>query len=239
MLLSGPLANGACAGDVRIAVAANFTQAAREIGAAFQAATGNRPIFSFGSTGQLYAQITQDAPFEVFLAADQARPRKAVENGLALGDSRFTYATGKITLFSKMRDLVAGEATLRDGRFTRLAIANPDTAPYGAAAVAAIKALGLYQALKPKIVQGNNIAQTYQFVATGNAELGFVALSQVIDKAGGSRWAVPEHLYRPIAQDAVLTRRGADSETARAFLVFLRGPEARAVKEKYGYGAGD
>ena len=224
--------------EVKVAVATNFTAAAKEIGAAFATATGHKTIFSFGSTGKLYTQITQDAPFEVFLAADQVRPEHAVENGLAVPSSRFTYATGKLVLYSRDENLVTDDDTLRKGAFTRIAIANPVTAPYGAAAVEVMTTLGVYEQLKPKIVQGDNIAQTYQYVETGNAELGFVALSQVIGQAGGSRWIVSDDLYTTIAQDAVLLKQGEDNEAAQAFVTFLRGPEARAVKEKYGYGNG-
>ncbi len=233
------LAGPAAAGEVKVAVAANFTEAAKEIGTLFEQATGHKAVFSFGSTGQLYTQISQEAPFEVFLAADQARPRKAADEGLAAGAAPFTYATGRIVLYSTDPALVSGEATLKQGRFEKLAIANPATAPYGAAAVAAMKALGVYDALSGKLVQGNNIAQTYQFVDTGNAELGFVALSQIAGKDGGSRWLVPETLYPVIAQDAVLLKQGAGNEAATAFIAFLMGPEARAVKEKFGYGAGE
>jgi molybdate transport system substrate-binding protein len=226
------------ADEVKVAVAANFTEAAKEIGELFEKKTGDKAIFSFGATGQLYTQITQEAPFEVFLAADQKTPKKAIADGLALGDSLFTYATGQIVLYSKDKDLVRGEETLKEGKFQKIAIANPATAPYGAAAVQVMQALDIYDALKPKIVQGNNIAQAYQFVDTGNAELGFVALSQVINKDGGSRWVVPGKLYASIAQDAVLLKAGEDNPAAKTFLVFLKGPEARAVKEKYGYGVG-
>ena len=229
----------ACAGEVRAAVAANFTEAARQIGALFEAETGHEAILSFGSTGQIYTQITQGAPFDVLLAADQARPKLAIDKGFAVPDSRFTYVSGRIALFSNDPGLVIGAATLRDGGFTRLAIANPVTAPYGAAAVEALTALGLHEQLRPKIVQGNNIAQTYQFVATGNAELGFVAVSQIAGHDRGSRWPVPETLYTPIAQDAVLLTRGADNPAARAFMAFLRSPAARRVTEKYGYGPGE
>ncbi|MCU0767526.1 MAG: molybdate ABC transporter substrate-binding protein [Gammaproteobacteria bacterium] len=229
----------AVAAEVRVAVAANFIEPAREIGARFTKATGQRLVLSSGATGQLYTQITQDAPFEVFLAADRATPQKAIDEGFAVAGSRFTYATGRLVLFSKDPALVGGEATLREGRFTRLAIANPATAPYGTAAVEVMKALGTYDALAGRFVQGNNIAQTYQFVETGNAELGFVALSQIAGHEGGSRWLVPGSLHAPIAQDAVLLERGADNEAARAFLVFLRGPEGRAVVERFGYGAGN
>jgi molybdate transport system substrate-binding protein len=235
LLAAAPVA----AAEIRVAVAANFIEPVKEIGALFAKATGHQAVFSPGGTGQLYAQITQDAPFEVFLAADEATPKKAVDQGFAVAGSRFTYATGRLALFSRDPALVRGEATLREGRFTKLAVANPATAPYGAAAVEVMKALGVYDGLAARLVQGNNIAQTYQFVATANAELGFVALSQIARQAEGSRWLVPDSLHAPIAQDAVLLQRGADSEAARAFLAFLRGPESRAVVAKFGYGTAD
>jgi molybdate transport system substrate-binding protein len=228
----------ATADDVNAAVAANFTDAANEIGALFAEKTGHNAIFSFGSTGQLYAQITQEAPFEVFLAADRERPAKAVADGFGVDSSVFTYATGSIVLFSADPDLVTGEATLTEGAFEKIAIANPVTAPYGAAAIEAMMALGVHEALQPKIVQGNNIAQTYQFVETGNAELGFVALSQVVNDDRGSKWMVPDDLYSAIAQGAVLLKRGEENPAATAFIDFLKGPEADAVKERYGYGTG-
>jgi molybdate transport system substrate-binding protein len=233
-----PPAAPALAAEVRVAVAANFIEPAREIGALFQKATGHRAVFSSGATGQLYAQITQDAPFEAFLSADQATAEKAIDGGFAEVGTRFTYATGRLVLFSRDAELVKGETTLREGRFTRLAIANPITAPYGTAAVEVMKALGVYDALAARLVRGNNVAQAYQFVESGNAEVGFVALSQVVRDAEGSRWLVPDALHSPIAQDAVLLKHGIDSEAARAFLVFLKGPESRAVIAKYGYRAG-
>jgi molybdate transport system substrate-binding protein len=227
------------AGTVHVAVAANFTDAAREIGVLFEAATGHRAVLSFGSTGQLYTQITQAAPFEVFLAADQERPALAVDDGHAVAASRFTYATGRLALYSADPGRVTGEATLAAGDFAKIAIASPEAAPYGRAAVEAMHRLGLYAALAPKLVYGNNVAQAYQFVATGNAELGFVALSQIAAHDRGSRWIVPEELHAPIAQDAVVLERGAGNRAAAAFAAFMKGPEARAVKQKYGYGAGD
>ena len=236
--VAGPIfaASAARAGEVKVAVAANFTEAAKEIGALFEKATGHKAVFSFGATGQFYTQITQDAPFDVFLAADQEHPRKAVTDGFAVLDSIFTYATGKIVLFSNNKDLVKGEATLKDGGFSKIAIANPAIAPYGVAAVETMKKLGVYDTLKPRIVQGNNIAQTFQFVATGNAELGFVALSQVVGNDEGSRWIVPQALYKIIAQDAVLLKKGVGNVAATAFIAFLKSPEARQIEEKYGYG---
>jgi molybdate transport system substrate-binding protein len=224
------------AGETNVAVAANFTDAANEIAEVFKEKTGHEAILSFGSTGQLYTQITQDAPFEVFLAADDERPARAVDEGFAVPDSQFTYAIGRSVLWSKNPNLVQGEATLKNGDFTKIAIANPETAPYGAAAVQVMQALGVYDQLEPKIVQGNNIAQTFQFVETENAELGFVALSQVIGDTEGSRWEVPTDLYEPIRQDAVLLEKGGDSEAAKGFLEFLQGPEAAAIIEKFGYG---
>jgi molybdate transport system substrate-binding protein len=172
----------------------------------------------------------------VFLSADQSTPKKLVDDGLAVADSLFTYAVGKIVLFSTDATVVIGEQTLRVAKFNKIAIADPATAPYGTAAVEVMKALGVYDALASKIVQGSNIAQTFQFVETGNAELGFVALSQVGAKQGGSRWIVPANLYSPIRQDAVLLRSGANSEAAEAFLAFMKGPEAAQVIEKFGYG---
>lgn len=230
--------NAQVGGEVKAAVAANFTEPAKEIGAAFEKATGHRLALSFGATGQFYAQITQGAPFDVLISADKATPAKAIGEGYAVAGTAFTYAVGKLVLFSRSLDVSAGEAVLRGGKFTRIAVANPATAPYGAAAIEALKALGVHDTLLPRIVQGNNIAQTFQFVDTGNAELGFVALSQVIFLKQGSRWIVPANLYTPIAQDGVLLKVGADNDAAKAFLAFLKGPQARAVIENYGYGFG-
>lgn len=226
------------AATATVAVAANFTATAKKLAGIFEQATGNKVEFSFGSTGQLYAQISQGAPFDVFLAADQARPKKAVAAGYAVPGSEFTYATGKVVLYSARAGFVTGKETLTHGTFNRIAIANPVAAPYGAAAVETMKKLGVYASLAPKIVQGENITQTYQFVATGNAQLGFVALSQLAGKKGGSRWVVPADLYTPIAQDAVLLQHGAKNPAARAFVQFLKGPQARAVEAQFGYGAG-
>jgi len=229
-------AGAAHAAETTVAVAANFTEPAKEIARAFTARTGHTAVLSFGATGQFYAQIRQDAPFTVLLAADDTTPAKAVEEGLAVADSRFTYAIGRLVLWSKDPAKVGGEDTLRKAAFDKVALANPAVAPYGAAAVQAMRKLGVFDALQPKFVQGNTIAQTYQFVETGNAEVGFVALSQVAQKAEGSRWLVPEALHEPIRQDAVLLKKGAGDEAAKAFLSFLRGPEAGAVIARYGYG---
>ncbi len=235
-LIAGLATGPAVAGQTNVAVASNFTDAAKDIAVAFKAKTGDDAVLSFGSTGQFFAQIGQGAPFQVFLAADGERPQKLVEDGLAVAGSRFTYAVGRVSLWSADPNLVKGEETLRGGGFSKLAIANPAGAPYGAAAIAVLKSLGLYDALETKIVQGNNIAQTFQFVETGNAELGFVALSQIAGIDRGSRWDVPQALYAPIRQDAVLLKTGGTDDTARAFIDFLKGPEARAIIEKHGYG---
>jgi molybdate transport system substrate-binding protein len=225
----------AYAADTNVAVAANFTEPAKAIAKLFESKTGHKLVLSFGATGQFYAQITQAAPFQVFLSADDTTPEKLVAGKLAVADSRFTYAIGKIVLFSNNADLVKGDQTLRDAKFNKIALANPTTAPYGAAAIETMKALNVYDALSSKIVQGSNIAQTFQFVDSGNAELGFVALSQIIQKPGGSRWIVPLNLYTPIRQDAVLLNNGSGNEVAKAFLAFMKGPEAAAVIEKFGY----
>jgi molybdate transport system substrate-binding protein len=234
----GFAAQAAVAETASVAVAANFTDAAKEIGALFEKETGDKVEFSFGSTGQLYTQITQGAPFDVFLSADDERTKTAIKEGHGVAGTDFTYAVGKLVLFSKDAKLVSGPATLKKAAFDKIAIANPATAPYGAAAVETMKALGVYDALSAKIVQGQNITQTYQFVETGNAQVGFVALSQVADKKDGSRWVVPEKLHKPIAQDAVLTQHGESNQAARRFLTFLKGKKAKAVMQKFGYGAG-
>ena len=222
------------AAQTNVAVAANFTDAAKEIAAAFKQKTGHEAVLSFGASGAFYTQITQDAPFEIMLSADTERPKKLVDGGLAVADSRFTYAIGKLVLWSRNPDLVTGDATLKSAAFAKLSICNPVAAPYGEAAVEAMKSLKLYDALQPKLVVGADITQAFQFVDTGNADLGFVAASQLI-KREGSRWVVPQDLYEPIRQDAVLLKKGVGNEAATAFMQFLKGPEAHAIIEKYGY----
>lgn len=226
------------ASEINIAVAANFTSAAKDIADAFERQTGHKAILSFGSTGKLYTQITHGAPFDAFLAADTKHPEMAEQEGLAVAGTRFTYATGRIVLYSTDPTLVddAGEVLSRGG-FEKLAIANPKNAPYGAAAVKAMMELGVYDTLLPKIVRGDNIAQTYQFVITGNAQLGFVALSQVVNDEAGSKWIVPEDIVAPIRQDAVLLRAGENDSTALAFLAFLKSEKAREIITRYGYGS--
>jgi molybdate transport system substrate-binding protein len=207
----------------------------KEIVAGFEKASGHRVLASFGSTGKLYAQIRHGAPFEALLAADAKTPARLVEEGLA--SDAFTYAIGRLVLWSADEGLVDGAGqVLAAGDFDKLAIANPKTAPYGSAAIQVMQALGVYETLAARLVQGDNIAQTYQFVMSRNAALGFVALSQVITQDTGSSWRVPEDLHDPIRQDAVLLEAGQGRAAAAALLGYLRGPEARGVIERFGYG---
>lgn len=234
LLLSSASA-GVLADQVKVAVAANFTAAMKEIAKDFEKATGHSTQVSFGSTGKLYTQIENGAPFEVFLAADQKRPKMLAEEGKATGE--FTYAVGKLVLWSADPDMIQDSGkVLSRGDFAKLAIANPKTAPYGAAAIDVMKSLAVDQMLEPKLVQGDNIAQTYQFVATKNAELGFVAKAQIALDASGSSWEVPQDLYSPIRQDAVLLEKGENNPAATALIDYLKSDAAKAVIEKYGYG---
>lgn len=234
--LSLMLGGAAFAGETKVAVAANFTEAAKAIAARFKARTGHDASLSFGSSGQFFTQIANGAPYEVFLSADVERPQKAEAEGLAVPGSRFTYATGRLVLYSKTPGLVDGKgAVLKTGKFEKLAIADPKAAPYGQAAVETLTRLKLYDALKPRIVTGASITQAFQYVQTGAAEVGFVALSQVVDEKGGSRWVVPAANHTPIDQQAVLLKTGASSEAAKAFLTFLKSGEAKAIVRRYGY----
>lgn len=241
VLVAAMGATPALAGKTTIAVAANFTAAAKDIAQAFEIKTGHKAVLAFGSTGRLFAQIVHGAPFDVFLAADQARPEKAEADGFAVPVSRFTYATGKIVLYSQSPEVVddAGDVLTKPETIVKIAIANPKTAPYGAAAVETMQKLGVYDMLKAKFVIGDNIAQTHQFVVTENATLGFVAYSQVIHADQGSSWVVPEDLYAPIRQDVVLLKNGENSEAAQAFLAFLKSADARTIIESSGYGTGN
>lgn len=232
LLFAGP----ALAEETQVAVAANFTEPAKEIAQAFTAATGHNAILSFGSSGQFYSQMAHGAPYEVFLSADADRPKKAEQDGLGVPRTRFTYAVGRLVLFSKTPGLVDPTGVvLKTGRFNKLAIADPAAAPYGAAAIQTLQRLGVYEAVKPKIVQGSSITQAYQFVATGAAELGLVALSQVVAEPGGSRWVVPAADHAPIDQQAILLFTGQKNPAAKAFLTFLKGPQAIAIIKRYGY----
>ena len=227
------------AAEVTVAVAANFTAPMQKIVQAFEQETGHKAVISLGSTGNLYAQIKNGAPFQVLLAADQETPLKLEKEGLAQAGSRFTYATGKLVLWSKQPGLVDDKGeVLGSGKFQRIALANPKLAPYGAAALETLTKLGLLPELQSKFVQGENIAQTYQFVATENAQLGFVALSQVMvdgKLAQGSAWLVPANLHAPIAQAAVLLTTGRDNPAAAALMRFLRSDRARVLIRSFGY----
>lgn len=230
------LAPAAHAEKTLIAVAANFTAAAKEIGTAFETATGHHAVFAFGSTGQLYAQITQGAPFDAFLAADQERPEKAEAEGFSTPGTRFTYAVGKLALWSADPAFATGPEALTSPALQRLAITNPRTAPYGAAAVETIAALGLTEALASRLVEGRTVAQTREFAASGAAQAGFVAWAQIALDGAGSHWLVPQEMHAAIAQDAALLGHGADNPAAAAFLDFLASPEAAAIIERHGYG---
>jgi len=230
------LGASALAAETKVAVAANFTEPAKEIAARFEAKTGHKATLSFGASGQFYTQIANGAPYEVFLSADAERPTKAEADGLAVPGTRFTYATGRLVLWSKTPGLIdAKGAVLSSGKFEKLSIADPKAAPYGQAAVETLTKLKLYDTLKPKIVQGSSITQAFQYVQTGAAEVGFVALSQVINEQGGSRWVVPTSNHTPIDQQAVLLKTGANSEAAKAFLAFLKSKDAKAIIKRYGY----
>lgn len=231
------LAQPLLAAKAHIAVAANFDGPAREIAAGFRKATGHRAILAFGASGAFYAQIRHGAPFDVFLSADDERPRALERNGLAIRGTRFTYATGRLVLFSAQTSLVDTKGdVLKTSRFDKIAIADPVTAPYGAAAIETMRALGVLDAVRPRVVTSKSIGQAFLFTSTGAAELGFVALSQVVAMSGGSRWIVPASLHSPIDQQAVLLQRGTKNPAAQAFIGYLKSPAARAIIARHGYG---
>jgi molybdate transport system substrate-binding protein len=239
IVTGGMFASAAHAGEVQVAVAANFTAPMQTLAADFEQATGHKVVAAFSATGTFYAQIKNGAPFEILLAADDKTPAKLEQEGAIVPGSRWTYAIGKLVLWSAQPDVVDAKGmVLRRGAFKHLAIAAPKLAPYGAAAMQTLERLGLRDALAPKLVQGENIAQTYQFIATGNAELGFVALSQVYANSklkSGSAWVVPDGLHDPIRQDAVLLAKGKDNPAALALMDYLKGAAAQAVIASYGY----
>ena len=232
------LASQAHADEVSIAVAANFTAPMQKIAAEFEKDTGHKINAAFGSTGKFYAQIKNGAPFEVLLTADDETPTRLVAENAAVAGTQFTYAVGKLVLWSAKPAVVdaAGEV-LKKGSFEHIAIANPKLAPYGAAAVQAMNALGVYDSLQAKIVTAESIAQSYQFIVSGNAQLGFVALSQVLKdgKIEGSSWLVPAKLYQQIRQDAVILENGRGKAAAEALMKFLKGDKAKAIIKSYGY----
>ena len=222
-----------------MAVAANFTAPMQKIAAAFAQDTGHQAKLTFGATGKFYAQIKNGAPFELLLSADDETPALLERESQAVAGTRFTYAIGRLVLWSRQPGFVDDAGTvLRNGTFKHLALANPKLAPYGAAAVEVLNGLGLAATLSPKFVQGENIAQTYQFAATGNAELGFVALSQVWADGRlkeGSAWVVPVRLHTPMRQDAIVLKPGQDQPAATALMNYLRGEKARAIIRSFGY----
>lgn len=232
-------AAGVHAAEVQVAVAANFTAPAQQIAGEFERKTGHKAVLAFGATGKFYAQISNGAPFEVFLAADDTTPARLDKEGGTVAGSRFTYAVGTLVLWSAKADFVDGKGeVLKSGKFNKLSVANPKTAPYGAAAIETLTRLKLLDAVQPKLVQGENIAQTFQFASTGNADLAFVALSQVFKDgklSSGSAWIVPGEMHEPIYQDAVILAKGKDNPAAAAFLEFLKSPYAHAVIKSYGY----
>jgi molybdate transport system substrate-binding protein len=230
--LAAPPAHAA---PLLVAVAANFATVAIDIAAKFEQQTGNEVRLSFGATGALYTQITQGAPFEVFLSADDKRTRTAIKDGFAVEGTDFTYAVGQVVLYSPTVDVTDGAAVLRANAFQHIAIADPKAAPYGAAGMAVLDKLGLTDAVTPKIVTGENIAQAQLFVDSGSAELGFVALSQVAGKPASQVWLAPQQDYPAIQQNAVLLRTGANDDVARAFLRYLKSDEAVKVIRAAGY----
>ena len=239
LFVAAAMVRQAVAEEVQVAVAANFTAPMQVIAADFEKDTGHKALLAFGATGKFYAQIKNGAPFDVLLAADDETPARLEKENAAIAGSRFTYAIGTLVLWSAKPGYVDGQGeVLRKGDFAHLAIANPKLAPYGQAATEVMAALKVSETLAPKLVQGENIAQTFQFVSTGNAELGFVALSQIMKDgkvSEGSAWIVPANLYQSIRQDAVLLTPGRDKPAAAALLRYLQGEKARAVIHSFGY----
>lgn len=233
------LAIPSMAAEVNVAVAANFTAPMKHIAAEFEKETGHKVVLSFGASGKFYAQIKNGAPFQLLLSADDEKPVQLVKDGLAVSDSRFTYAVGTLVLWSAKPGFVDAKGeVLSKGRFSRLAIASPKLAPYGAAAIEVLTKQGLMATVTSRFVQGENISQTFQFISTGNAELGFVALSQVMKDgkiANGSAWIVPGSLHSPIRQDAVLLNTGKDNPAAKALLDYLKSEKSKKIIRSYGY----
>lgn len=226
------------AGEVRVAVAANFTAPMKQIAEMFQADTGHTVQASFGATGKFYAQIKNGAPFDVFLAADDTTPTKVAREGLGVPSSQFTYAIGKLVLWSRKPGFVDDKGRVLHGRFDKLAIANPRLAPYGVAAQKTLESMGLWNGVKDRIVMGESITQAMQFAGTGNADMAFIALSQT-SKDGktieGSQWVVPKHLYNPIRQDAIVLASVQDKAATEAFMKYLKSDKAIAVIKSFGY----
>lgn len=229
----------ASAAEVQVAVAANFTAPIQAIAKDFEQDTGHKLIAAYGATGQFYTQIKNGAPFEVFLSADDTTPAKLEKEGNSVPGSRFTYAIGTLVLWSAKDGYVDAKGdVLKSGPYKHLSIANPKTAPYGLAATQVLDKLGLTAQVKPKLVEGQNITQALQFVSSGNAELGFVALSQVYKDGkitSGSAWVVPAEMHEPIKQDALILKKGEANPAAKALMDYLKGPKAAEVIKSYGY----
>ena len=239
LILALCFCGAASSAEVSVAVAANFTAPMQKIAAAFEQDTGHKAVLAFGPTGRFYAQIKNGAPFQILLSADDETSERLVKEGVGVAGSTFTYAIGKLVLWSKRAGLVDAKGeVLKAGKFDKIALADPKLAPYGAAAVETMRKLGVLTALSPKFVQGESIAQAYQFVATENAALGFVALSQVVADGRvtqGSAWIVPAELHSAIRQDAVVLALGKDNAAATALMAYLRGEKARAIIRSFGY----
>ncbi|WP_439865566.1 molybdate ABC transporter substrate-binding protein [Pseudomonas syringae] len=239
LALTAFVTSSAFADEVQVAVAANFTAPIQAIAKDFEKDTGHTLVAAFGATGQIYTQIKNGAPFEVFLSADDTTPAKLEQEGDTVKGSRFTYAIGTLALWSAKEGYVDSKGdALKANQYQHLSIANPKTAPYGLAATQVLSKLGLTEATKAKIVEGQSITQAYQFVSTGNAELGFVALSQVYKDGkltSGSAWIVPDSLHDPIKQDAVILAKGKDNAAAKALVEYLKGPKAAAIIKSFGY----
>ncbi len=236
------LSLSAHANNVLVAVASDFTRPMDEIISAFTKATGHHAEISYGSSGKAFAQIQHGAPYEVYLSASESYPVELEKTGYAVPNSRFVYALGKLVLWSAMPGFVDKQGNiLKTGKFKHIALADPSHAPYGVKAEEVMKNLGVLEKLRPLFVMGENIAQTYQFVSTGNAELGFVSLAQVIDVnngklSTGSGWVVPDNLHSPFRQTAVLLTKGSENPAALALMDFLKSPTALAIIKKYGFG---
>lgn len=239
LLAAAMFSLSAYAEEAQIAVAANFIKPAQAIAEKFNQQSGHKVSVISGSTGKFYAQIKNGAPFDAFLSADDETPAKLEKEQATVSGTRFTYAIGKLALWSPQAGVVDDKGeVLSKGDFTHLSVANPKLAPYGAAAVDTLTALGMKDKLQDKIVYGENIAQTHQFVASGNAQLGFVALSQIYAEgkvSSGSAWIVPVKLYSPLRQDAVLLLKGKDNKAAAGFLDYLKSKEAQTVIKSFGY----
>ena len=236
--LSAALISAAQAAEVNVAVAANFTAPMQKLAGLFEKQSGHKVTISSGATGKFYAQIVNGAPFDVLLAADDTTPEKLEKEGKGIKGSRYTYAIGQLVLWSAKEGYVDSEGKVLNGNFAHISVANPKLAPYGEAAMQTLTKLNLLDKVKPRFVTGENIAQTYQFVATGNAELGFVALSQVMTDgkvSKGSAWIVPSSMHEPIRQDAVLLTPGENNEAAKELLKYLKSEPAREVIRTFGY----